>query len=109
IDRKKIKEICKFTPFLVLSCMLGNIFHILLDIPMHPLNPVLWPFVDSENIVGILVLTFAIEGDLSLGFLYARILTNAIMGLLMIPIIVKSRKNLWVLILIGEIYAESKF
>ena len=103
IDKAKIKEVCKLTPALVLSCILGIIFHILLDIPMHPFNPVLWPFVDPYSIVGILVLVFAIDGNISMGFLIANILTNVIMGLFMLTIVIKSRRNLWEHILVGKI------
>ena len=103
LDKVKTKEECKLTPALTLSCMLGNVFHILLDIPMHPFNPVLWPFVDPYSIVGILVLVFAVEGNISLGFLIANILTNVIMGLFMSAIIIKSRRNLWEKILVGKI------
>ncbi len=103
LDKAKTKEICRLTPVLVLSCMLGNIFHILLDIPMHPFNPVLWPFVDPYSIVGILVLVFAVDGDISLGFLTANILNTVIMGLFMFAIIIKSRRNLWESILLGKI------
>lgn len=112
LDRAKIKEVCRFSPALALSCMLGNLFHIFLDIPMHPFNPVLWPFVDPYNIVGILVLAFANEGDISLGFLHARILVNilmiSVMGILFAIIIVKDRKNLWERLLIGESYSNPK-
>jgi len=101
VDRSKLNEVCRLTPVLVLSCMLGNIFHILLDIPMHPFNPILWPFVDPNNIVGFLVIIFTTNGDLSLGFLRANILTNLITGLLGTAILVKSRKNLWENILVG--------
>ncbi len=110
LDRAKIKEVCRLSPTLVLSCMLGNIFHILLDIPMHPFNPVLWPFVDPYNIVGILVLIFTIEGDVSLGFLHARILVNvlmiSIMGMILTIIIIKNRKNLWEHLLIGKTHKK---
>lgn len=102
-DKVKIKEVCKLTPVLVLSCMLGNVFHILLDIPMHPFNPVLWPFVDPYSIVGVLVLLFAPVGDIRLGFLIANILTNLIMGLFMLTIVIKSRRNLWEQILVEKI------
>ena len=105
IDIDKTKEICRLSPALLLSCMLGNIFHILLDLPMHPFNPVLWPFVDSYSIVGFLVIVFAIDGSFSLGFLIANILNNVITGLLMLAITIKSRKNLWEQILIGRIYS----
>jgi hypothetical protein len=104
LDRTKVKKACRLTPSLMLSCMLGNLFHILLDIPMHPFNPVLWPFIDPHDIVGPLVLVFAIDGDIDLGFLYAQILNYIIMGSLMITILVKSRKNLWEQILIGKTY-----
>ena len=111
LDRVKIKEVCRLSPSLVLSCMLGNVFHIFLDIPMHPFNPVLWPFVDPYSIVGILILIFTIEGDLSSGFLYARILVNilmiTIMGMLLTIIIVKNKKNLWERVLGGRKYSKS--
>ena len=105
IDIDKTKEICRLSPALLLSCMLGNIFHILLDLPMHPFNPVLWPFVDPYSIVGFLVIVFAIDGSFSLGFLIANILNNVITGLLMLAITIKSRRNLWEQILIGRIYS----
>ena len=105
IDIDKTKEICRLSPALLLSCMLGNIFHILLDVPMHPFNPVLWPFVDPYSIVGFLVIVFAIDGSFSLGFLIANILNNVITGLLMLAITIKSRRNLWEQILIGRIYS----
>jgi len=106
VDRVKLNEVCRLTPVLVLSCMLGNLFHLLLDLLMHPFNPTLWPFIDPYNIVGILVLALAIEGDIGLGFLRANILTNTITGLLMIAIILKSRKNLWELIFVGKIHLK---
>ena len=57
--------------------------------------------INPYDIVGPLVLSFAINGDLELGFLYARIFNYVIMGSLMIIILVKSRKNLWDQILVG--------
>ena len=100
VDKVKIKEACKLTPVLVFSCMLGNVFHILLDLPMHPYSLVLWPFVDPYSIVGVLVLVFAFDGDLQLGFLIARILNWVIWGSLSLVIIIISRKNLWEKLLI---------
>jgi hypothetical protein len=102
VEREKLIEECRLTPVLILSCMLGNVFHLLLDIPMHPFNFILWPFINPYNIVGILVLALAIEGDIVLGFLRARIVINAIMGLLTIAILLKSRRNLRKLILVGK-------
>jgi len=108
LDKVKVKEVCRLTPALILSCMLGNIFHILLDIPMHPFNPVLWPFIDPYSIVGFLVLIFAVDGNISLGFLIARVLNYMIMGSSLLVIIIKSRKNLWEQTLIGKRSSKSK-
>ena len=103
LDKEKTKKECVLSPLLVISCMLGNVFHILLDIIMHPFNPVLWPFVDPYNIIGILILVFAVEGNLSLGFLIANILTNTIMGIFMSAIVIQNRKNLWEKALVGKL------
>ncbi|MHA1915897.1 MAG: DUF4184 family protein [Promethearchaeota archaeon] len=108
VDKMRIKEVCRLTPVLIFSCLLGNIFHILLDIPMHPFNPVFWPFIDPYAIIGPLVLAFSVGGDIGLGFLYARILNYVIMGGLMTAILVKSRKNLWEKVLVGNIYFKSE-
>jgi len=102
VDKTKAKEACKFTPFLVLSCMLGNVFHIFLDYPMHPYSFILWPIVDPNSIVGFLVIMLGPEGDLAMGFLFARILNYIVMGSLMIAILVKCRRNLWEQTLIGK-------
>lgn len=103
VDKVKVKEACKLTPVLVLSCMLGNLFHILIDVPMHPYNPIFWPFVDPDSIIGFLVLLFAVDGDINTGFLIARILNWVIWGSFSLAIIIKYGKNLWEQILIGEI------
>ena len=108
LDRVKVKEVCRLTPVLVLSCMLGNLFHILLDVFMHRSNSILWPFIDPNEIVGILTLAFAFEGNIVLGSIYASILIHTIMGLLWIAIIVRSRRNLWDLILVGKIHVKTK-
>ena len=101
LDKVKVKKVCRLTPALVLSCVLGNVFHILLDVPMHPFNPVLWPFVDPYSIVGVLVLVFAVDGNLGLGFLTANILNSVIMGLFSLAIIIRSRRKLWEQLLVG--------
>ncbi|MHA1931382.1 MAG: DUF4184 family protein [Promethearchaeota archaeon] len=110
LDKAKTKEACRLSPALLLSCILGNLFHVFLDIPMHPFNPVLWPFIDPNSIVGILVLTFAIEGDRILGFLYARILMGILMtlitGILLTIIFIKNKKIFWERILIGNTYSK---
>jgi len=102
VDNDRLRDVCKWTPTLIISCMIGNIFHILLDIPMHPFNPVLWPFVDPYDIIGPLVIFFTTNGNIGKGFLHANIFTNIIMGLFTILILIYYRKNLMSLLLRTE-------
>ncbi|MFX1456486.1 MAG: DUF4184 family protein [Promethearchaeota archaeon] len=107
LDKKKIKEICRFSPTLLLSCILGIVFHLFLDILMHPFNPTLWPFDSPYNFVGIIVMIFSVGGNLEVGFLYARILVNGIMvsvmGLLFIILHIKNKDHFWEVVLTGKI------
>ncbi|KKM96061.1 hypothetical protein LCGC14_1181890 [marine sediment metagenome] len=102
LDKTRVIEICRLTMILVISCMLGNLFHILLDIFMHRFNSILWPFINPNDAIGIFTLIFAFEGDIGLGSIYASILIHAVFILLMISIFVKSRRNLWESILLGK-------
>lgn len=102
LDRNKLNQLCKLSPSLILSCILGNIFHILLDIPMHPFNPVLWPFVDPYKIVGFLVLLLAPAGDINMGFLRANLITNLVTASFGVTILATIRKNFWEKLLEGE-------
>lgn len=104
LDKMKVTKVCRLTMILVISCMLGNLFHILLDVFMHRFNSILWPFVDPHDIPGILSLAFAFpfEGNIGVGSIWASILLHTIFTLLMIVIFVKSRRNLWELILVGN-------
>ena len=104
LDKARVSEVCRLTPVLALSCLMGNLFHILLDVFMHRFNSILWPFVDPNEIIGILtfVFAFAFESNIGLGSIYASVLIHMIFALLMIVIFVKSRRNLWELILVGK-------
>jgi hypothetical protein len=101
IDRGRLEEACRITPALVISCMLGALFHVLVDIPMHPYNPTLWPWVSPNEIVGVAVLLLG-EGSILVGFRRAFALFSAIMAVLGILIlIVNINKNLWEEIWLG--------
>ena len=103
IDREQLDDACKITPSLVFSCMIGALFHILLDSPMHWYNPVFWPWVDPLDIVGPLVLLFAFEGDIQLGYLRANVFLNVIMIVLWLIILIRNRgEKLWERIWLGE-------
>ena len=44
LDRKAIEERCRFSHWLVLSCLIGIVAHVLLDSLHHEFNPLLFPF-----------------------------------------------------------------
>ena len=103
VDRERLDNACKITPSLVLSCMLGALFHVVVDIPMHWYNPVFWPWIDPLAIVGPLVLLFAFEGDIQLGYLRANVFLSAVMLILWSIILIRtSRENFWEQIWLGE-------
>jgi hypothetical protein len=102
VDRGKLDEACRVTPALAVSCMLGALFHVLVDIPMHPFNPTLWPWVPPNEIVGSVVL-FLGEGSIFLGFSRANLLFSVIMGILGVIILLANiNKNLWEEIWLGN-------
>ncbi len=43
VDEKLVREKCGFSPKLVLACMIGCLFHVLLDSLHHQYNPLLYP------------------------------------------------------------------
>lgn len=103
VDREKLRNACKLTPALVVSCMLGALFHVIVDIPMHPFNPTLWPWVSPNEIVGSVVLFFAEGTSIYVGFTRANILFSVIMIVLgVLILVVNLNKNLWEEIWLGN-------
>ncbi|MFQ5831561.1 MAG: DUF4184 family protein [Candidatus Thorarchaeota archaeon] len=95
VDRNQLKEACRLTPALVLSCMIGAVLHLILDIPMHPYNPVLWPWVNPGQVVGFLFVLY--------GFEVANLILNVIMGIAGLLILLKSLSDdLWKKIWMGD-------
>lgn len=48
IDRRMVRERCRFSKGLVLACFAGNILHVLVDSLHHEYNPTLYPFVSDS-------------------------------------------------------------
>jgi len=48
IDKRMVKERCRFSKGLVLACFVGNILHVLVDSLHHDYNPTLYPFVNES-------------------------------------------------------------
>ena len=45
VDKKRVKEQCRFSVTHVLCCAIGVLSHVLLDVTNHTYNPLFWPFV----------------------------------------------------------------
>ena len=46
----EIKEKCRFSMMLIISSMIGNLSHVLIDATSHEYNPLLYPF-SSESVI----------------------------------------------------------
>jgi len=49
IDEEKVRGKCRLAFGLVISCFLGNLSHVLLDVINHPYNPIFWPFLQPST------------------------------------------------------------
>ncbi|MHA1638355.1 MAG: DUF4184 family protein [Candidatus Thorarchaeota archaeon] len=104
VDKRRLKDACKFTPMLVVSCFIGVASHLLLDYTHHWYNPILWPWVDPYLFVGPLVQLFAFDGDIiGTGSPAAQLLVHSLMLIWWVAIILKYRKdNLWENVWLGD-------
>jgi len=48
IDRKTVAHKCRFSPGLVMSCLIGLVAHVFVDTLHHEYNPFLFPFSQSS-------------------------------------------------------------
>jgi membrane-bound metal-dependent hydrolase YbcI (DUF457 family) len=94
IDKLKVKEKCRFSLGLVVSCVLGGFFHVLLDATNHPYNPVFWPFLAQNETPSPIVPILGGEATASL-------LMHALMLILFIGLFVNKRQNFRERLLIG--------
>lgn len=104
VDKEKLKDVCKFTPMLVVSCFLGVVSHLLIDYTHHWYNPILWPWVDPYVFVGPLAAFFAFDGNLiQTGYPIAQLLVHSIMIVFWFVILFKYRNHdLWENVWIGN-------
>jgi membrane-bound metal-dependent hydrolase YbcI (DUF457 family) len=94
IDKQKVKEKCTFSLGLALSCLLGAISHVLLDVTNHPYNPLFWPFLASNETPSPIVPLLGGEATASL-------LIHGLMVVLFIGLFANKRKNFWEQLLVG--------
>ena len=94
IDKHKVKEKCTFSLGLAVSCLLGAISHVLLDVTNHPYNPLFWPFLASNETPSPIVPLLGGEATASL-------LIHGLMVVFFIGLFVNKRKNFWEQLLVG--------
>ncbi len=95
MSKSKVQEKCQFSGTLALSCLLGGLSHVLLDVTNHTYNPVFWPFL------GIYETPSPIVPFLG-GQFAASLLITALMIVLFLGFFIRKRENFWHKLLIGE-------
>jgi hypothetical protein len=97
IDSQDLKQTCQVNSWMLFSCLIGVMSHLILDFPMHWYNPILWPWVNPMDIIGPLVLVFMPSFDLWTSYLIASVITHVVMIALWSGIIaiLYSKGNLW--------------
>jgi len=88
VSKLRVGEKCSLSIGLVLSCFIGILSHVLLDVTNHDYNPVFWPFL------GIYETPSPITPLLG-GALTASIIVHLLMALLFVGIFFKTRDNFW--------------
>lgn len=91
IDKERVEKQCTFSIALAVSCLLGAISHVLLDVVNHSYNPVFWPFQSFlRNPI-----------NCSLGSSIMFPLIHIPLGLLFIVLVIKHKEN-YSTLLVGE-------
>ncbi len=104
LDRELLQKACRFTPMLVVSCAVGIISHIAIDIPFHWYNSVLWPWISPFEIVGPVCAFFAslLNVDIVSGYAVANLFANIIMAVVLIAIVLATKEDKWKKLWIGN-------
>ena len=104
VDESELNKVCRVTPWLVVSALIGVMSHLILDYPMHWYNPILWPWVNPFDVIGPLVLLFMPTYSLWSAYIIASILTHVSMILLWAVILFRLnlKGNIWSRHWIGE-------
>lgn len=96
------KERCRFSSSLVISCLLGNISHILLDYTNHNYNPLFWPLITPGEVLSSPVCYFL--GGMERATLIVQ--TILVVITLIIIIFVSKRDKVWEKLLIGDNFKQ---
>ncbi len=94
INKLKVKEKCQFSLGLVISCFIGVLSHVLLDVTNHAYNPVFWPFLSIYQTPSPIV---PLLGGLDM----ASLIVHGSMVALFVALFYDKRKNFWEQLLVG--------
>jgi membrane-bound metal-dependent hydrolase YbcI (DUF457 family) len=92
VSKAKIKQ-TRLSVSLVVSCLIGNLSHVLLDVVNHPYNPLFWPFSP---------LTPSPICQALGGLENASLIVSLLCLILFAIILVRQRGNVWEKLLVGE-------
>jgi len=87
MDRRVVKERCRLSFGLALSCLLGNLSHVLLDVTTHLYNPIFWPFLTPGETPSPIYV--------ALGGATAPLIVYALLTILFVALFIGKRENFW--------------
>jgi hypothetical protein len=96
LDKKRIEERCRFSSFLVLSCISGGLAHVFVDSTSHKFNPLFYPFV-SESFDA-----FRLTTNCALNNLIVSSTLFLLLILFFVGEIRKGTKNFWMRMLVDR-------
>ena len=88
IDKVKVREKCRFSLTVAVSCLIGVLSHVLLDVTNHAYNPVFWPFLSANQLFNPIV-------PLLGGELASSLIMHGLMAALLIGLLFCKRGNFW--------------
>lgn len=96
----KAREKCRFSFSLIISCLLGNVSHVLLDYTNHNYNPLFWPLITPREISSSPVCYFL--GGVERSTLIVQIILVTIFIIIFVDKFVNNRDKIWEELLIGS-------
>jgi len=95
IEKEQVKQECKFSKTVVVSCLLGGLSHAIIDSTCHDYNPLLYPFTSQS--INVLLFT----NDWKLSYAIVEIFLFVILLIMLATEIRKETKGFWKRILVG--------
>lgn len=95
LDRERIEERCRFSGILVVSCIVGCLLHVFLDLMTHEFNPILYPFVNESFDALVLM------NDWTSATLIVSSVLLALLFFFFVDEIKKGTKDFWMRMLVG--------